>query len=152
MGSVDRRPCSHNGQNLFRFHVGEGDVVCGGEGKHIALSCHRLCFQQHACEARRNIGGCIFCLRFLNSTVVVYENKCVLVVRVLVARSSLVSRTEVAFRVVAREINLSRGFLLSSNWVRLGSRTGCLSTYCQGLFVRCGETSIQLPLSGLYLL
>ena len=152
MGSVDGRPCSHNRHNLFRCHVGKGDVVCRREGKHIALSCHRLCFQQYPWEARRNIVGYISCLRFLDSTVVIYENKCVLIVRVLVARGSLVSRTEVAFRIVAWEINLGRGFLLSSNWVRSGSRTACLSTYCQGLFVRCGETSIQLPLSGLYLL
>ena len=145
-------PCLDNGKNLFWVEIGEGEVVCSRKRQDIAFSRHRLSFQKKTGQARRDVSRRILCLRLSDGTEVVDENKRVLVVRIYVARSTRVPRAEIAFRVVGGQINHRWTFLLSSASVSAPALVDLGLAYCHGLLVRCGETRIQLPLKGLYLL
>ena len=82
--------------------------------QNITLPCHRLSSEQEALKVTFLGLGLIFLLRLLDSGVVICEDKCVLVIWVLVALGARVARTEVAGRVVGWEGGFGGGLLLSS--------------------------------------
>lgn len=62
MRSVDGGPRLHNRHDLLCGHVGKGDVVRRRECQDIALPSDRLCSEQQAWKAGRDIRGSVFCL------------------------------------------------------------------------------------------
>ena len=122
MCCVYRSPIFHDGQYLVRRHICQGDIVCLGEGKYIAFSCHGLRPEQNAREAWRFLCRRVFCLRLFYGAVIVYKDEGILIVRILVAGSSLVARTEIAFWIIDWQVNLRRSFLRAS-----GTRSACAS-------------------------
>ena len=145
-------PCLDNGKDLFWAEIGEGEVVCRRKRQDIAFACHRLSFQKKTGQARRDVNRRVLCLRLFDGTEVIDEDKRVFVVRIYVARSTCVPRAEIAFRIIEGQINHRWTFLLSPASMSAPALVDLWLAYCHGLLVRCGETRIQLPLRGLYLL
>lgn len=88
--------------------------MCFAKGQDVTFARLGFCAQEKARWRVEVFGGVIVFLRFLDGTEIVDEYECVLVVGIVVARSSLIVWAKVAFRIVQRQINGTGTFLLTS--------------------------------------
>lgn len=119
------------------------------EGRPVVVNRYAL-FSVRALRTTVLVQGLILCLLFLDSAVVVHKDKGTLVLRITVALCSLVAGAQVTGWIVSWQSGSRRGFLLPSAYLQFTHDAGSIETYCQGLFVRCGDTRSQLPRRALY--
>ena len=141
------------------------------KGKQTATSCSSsICWHHHH----------IFFLIFLDCAIIIDKGKCILICWIDITLRACIAWTKVATRIIRRQRLFCDCFLLApvgcffflrSQEVRFfgqflpnklmggfffGGGGGrwifffCTFTYCHGRLFRCGDTSTQLPLSGLY--
>ena len=116
MRCVDRRPRLNDRQYLICRHVCQCLVVGFAECEHVAFADDGLCFEEHTTQTRWAICWRVLCLGLLDSTIVIDKHKHIVVVGIVIAGSSLVTRTQVALRVVFWKIDRPWTFLLSLPW------------------------------------
>ena len=98
VAGVDAGPGLDDGQDLGSGHVGQGEVVLGREGEHVAPAGDGLGLEQEGGDVIfAGLGG-VLLLLLLHGAVVVDKGEGVFVLRVAVSLSALVPRAQVALR------------------------------------------------------
>ena len=102
MAGVEACPSLNHGEDLRGCHVGEGDVVLGGEGEDIAPARDGLRLEEKGGDVITADGRLVGLLLFLDGAVVIDEGKGVLVVGVGVPLRPFVARAKVALGGIRR--------------------------------------------------